>query len=346
MTAQPPPLQPAYLFRGSDRSRVRRGVARLRRRVVEESGSDLNVTVFDARETGPDEIIDAAQTPSFVLGRRLILVTNAQAWKSPQRTRLAAYFEDPMPDTILAVEATKYGKDDVLAKAVARSGQVFTWNVPRKSELDAWVDKRAGAQGLRLTASGRRRLVALLGWPEGSDEGAGEHLEIYERELEKLAAYCGGGEAGEEEVEAVCVATVEARVFALTDAVGRRQRARAFAVLEQVFAGGEDAARVLYPLLRHVRQLGALHELAGAQERLEGGQVAKELGVHPFTAKKLLEQRRTFGPAEVRRALVALAAAETGMKGKAPATLESAGGADQGARLVLELALARMLEEG
>ena len=346
MTAEPPPLKSAYLFRGSDRSRVRRGVARLRRRVTEESGSDLNVTVFEAREVGPDEVIAAAQTPSFVLGRRLILVAGAQAWKSPQRTRLAAYLEDPMPDTILAVEATKYGKDDVLAKAVARSGQVFTWNVPRKSELDAWVDKRAGVQGLRLTSSGRRRLVALLGWPEGSDEGAGEHLEMYERELEKLAVYCGGGEAGEEEVEAVCVATVEARVFALTDAVGRRKQARAFAVLEQIFAGGEDAGRVLYALLRHVRQMDALHELSGGQERLEGGQVAKALGVHPFTAKKLLEQRAAFGRAEVRRALVALAAAETGMRGKAPATLESTGGADHGARLVLELALARMLEEG
>jgi len=346
VTAEPPPLQSAYLFRGSDRSRVRRGVARLRRRVIEESGSDLNVTVFDARETDADEVVTTAQTPSFVLGRRLILVTNAQAWKAPQRTRLAAYLEDPMPDTILAIEATKYGKDDVLAKAVARRGQIFTWNVPRKSELDAWVDKRARVQGLQLTASGRRRLVALLGWPEGSDEGAGEHLELYERELEKLAAYCGGGEAGEEEVEAVCATTVEAHVFALTDAVGRRRRARAFALLEQVFAGGEDAGRVLYALLRHVRNLGALHELADAGERLEGGQVAKAIGVHPFTAKKLLEQRATFGPEQVRAALVALAAAETGMKGRAPATLESAGGADHGARLVLELALARMFEEG
>jgi DNA polymerase-3 subunit delta len=346
VTAEKPPLKLAYLICGSDRPRVRRTVARLRQRVTEESGSDLNVAVFDARETEAAAVIATAETPSFVLGRRLILVTDAQAWKSPQRKLLAAYLDDPMPETILALEATKYSKDDALAKAVARVGEIFAWDVPKKAELDTWVQKRARAQGLRLTAAGRRRLVALVGWPERSDEGAGEHMEVFEREIEKLAAYCGGEEAGEDEVEAVCTATIEARVFALTDAVGRHDRARAFALLEQVFAGGEDAGRVFYTLLRHVRLLGALNDLGGGEDRLDRGQAAKALGVHPYAAQKLLEQRRTFGPREVNRALTALAAAETGMRGKAPATLESEGGADHGARLVLELALARMLEEG
>lgn len=346
MTSEKPPLKPAYLICGSDRPLVRRTVARLRERVTEESGSDLNVAVFDARESEAAAVIAAAETPSFVLGRRLILVTDAQAWKSPQRKLLAKYLDDPMPETVLALEATKYAKDDVLAKAVARVGEIFTRDMPKKAGLDGWVQKRARAHGLRLTATGRRRLVALVGWPERSDEGAGEHMEVFEREIEKLAAYCGGAEAGEEEVEAVCIATVEARVFALTDAVGRHDRARAFALLEQVFAGGEDAGRVLYTLVRHVRLLGTLHELGGGEEQRDRSQVARALGVHPFTAQKLLEQQRTFEPRAVRKALMALAWAETGMRGRAPATLESEGGANHGARLVLELALARMLEEG
>jgi DNA polymerase III subunit delta len=346
VASEPTPLRPAYLIYGSDRSRVRRAVARLRQRVTEESGSDLSVTVFDAAESEAAEVIAAAETPSFVLGLRLILVTNLQSWKSPQRKRLAAYFADPMPETILALEGTKVAKDDALIKAVKAVGEVFSWDVPRKAEIDGWVRQRARARGVHLTDAGRRRMIALLGWPEGNAEGAGAHIEQFEREIEKLAAYCGGGEAGPEEVEAVCSPTVEARVFALTDAVGHRDRARAFALLEQVYASGEDAGRVFYTLLRHVRLLGALHELGGGEERLDRGQVAKALGVHPFTATKLLEQRRTFGPRTARRAIVALAKAQTGMRGKPPATLESEGGADHGARLVLELALARMLEEG
>jgi DNA polymerase III subunit delta len=345
VTSAPPPLQPAYLFTGTDRSWVRRAVARLKSRVAAESGSELNVTVFDAAVRDAAEVIAAAQTPSFAVGRRLILVTGAQAWESAQRKLVAAYLDDPMPDTILALEATKFSTDDVLAKAVARNGRIYTHNVPKKQELDAWVQARARARGLHLTPAGRRRLVALLEWPEGGDASAGEHMELYEREIEKLAAYCGGGEASEDEVEAVCVPTVEARVFALTDAVGQRERARAFALLEQVFAGGEDPSRVFYSLLRHVRLLGALHELGEGGGGLESGQVAKALGVHPFVARKLLRQRESFGPAAVRQAVLALAPAETGLRGRAPASLESRGGADHGARLVLELALARMLEE-
>ena len=42
------PLLPAYLIIGTDRPKVRRAVARLRQRVVDEAGSDLNVVVLDA----------------------------------------------------------------------------------------------------------------------------------------------------------------------------------------------------------------------------------------------------------------------------------------------------------
>jgi DNA polymerase-3 subunit delta len=338
------PLRPVYIIAGGDRPKVRRAVERLRQRVVRESGSDLNVVGFDAGTTPPEEVVAAAETPSFALGRRLVLVHDAHLWKAEQRKAILAYAADPMPDTTLALIADTWSDKDPIAKTLRPRETLLLYDVPKKAELDGWIAGRARAHGLRLSVAARRRLGALVGWPERRDERAGEHMEIIEREIEKLAAFAGDGELGEEDVERVVSPTVEARVFELTDAMGRRDRSRAFALLEQLYAGGEDPNRALYTLLRHVRLLAALHELGG-RGRLDRGQVAKELGVHPFTAQKLLEQRRAFGRAQVRRATIALAEAEAGLRGRGPAALESEGGVDRGAQLVLELALARMLDE-
>ena len=65
--------------------------------------------------------------------------------------------------------------------------------------------------------------------------------------------------------------------------------------------------------------------------------------MHPFTAKKLLEQRRFYDQARIGRALGALADADAAMRGRAIVSLESSGGVDHGGRFALELALSRML---
>ena len=70
---------------------------------------------------------------------------------------------------------------------------------------------------------------------------------------------------------------------------------------------------------------------------------AKQLGVHPWAARKLLAQREHFDRQRIGRAYRALAEAEAGLRGQAPVTLESVGGVKDDERLVVELALVRLL---
>jgi DNA polymerase-3 subunit delta len=327
--SDPTPLRAAYLIYGTDRPKVRRAVSRLRKRVEAESGSDLNITVFDAEVVAPQQVLEAAATPGFALGTRLLLVLNGHRWKVKQRQAMIGYLQDPMPDTCLAIEGETFTKDDALAKALAKAGEVLRFDLPKKYELAKWVAKRARAQGLRMNAAAAKRLLSV----------SGDAPERLEREIEKLAAYCHGGEARVEDVDAVCTPAVEVRIFDLMDAVGLRDRHRAFALLESVYAGGEDPNAVLFSLKRHVRLLDRATQLGVADQST----AAKQLGVHPFTARKLLEQREHYDRRSLNRAYGALAEAEVGMRGRAPVTLESSGGVNHGDRLVLELALGRIL---
>lgn len=331
----PEPLRPAYLICGSDRPKVRRAVARLRTRIVQESGSDLNVTVFDAEVDPPQAVLEAAANPGLTLGTRLLLVVNGHKWRVAQRGAMAAYLSDPAPDTCFALEADKFAKDDSLAKAIAKTGAVLAYDLPRKSELASWVRERARTVDLTMSSAVARSLLEVCG-----DEP--EHIERLEREIEKLAAYCGTHEATLADVQAVCTPAVEAKVFALMDAVGARDRARAFALLETLFASSdarENANSVFYSLKRHVQLLDEASQLGD----VDASEAARQLHVHPFTARKLLDQRRRYDRRTLNRALAALADAEAHLRGRALATLETSAGVNYGDQLAVELALARLL---
>ena len=326
------PLKPAYIICGSDRPKVRRAVTQLRRRVEAESGGDLNVVVFDAETTTPQAVLQAASTPGFgfALGSRLLLVFNAHKWKVKQRQSLVAYLKDPMPDTCLALEGETFAKDDALTKAVAASGEVLRYDLPKRWELGSWVTGRARSLGLGMSPAVAKHLLSL----------SGEAPERLERELEKLATYCRGREATVQDVDDVCVPSSEARIFDLMDAVGARDRRKAFTLLESVYAAGEDANAVLYNLKRHVRLLDQASRLP---ERDDGAGAARALGVHAFRAKKLMEQRQHYDRRRFAAAYCALADAEAQMRGRASATLEHSGGVNHGDRLMMELALGRLL---
>jgi DNA polymerase-3 subunit delta len=334
MTA-PDHLDACYLICGSDRPKVRRAVGRLRARVIAEAGSDLNIVVFDAEAQSADAVVEAASTPGFTLGTRLLLVLGADKWKVKDRKALAAYLDDPMPDTCLAVEGQKFGADDVLRKAMHKHGSVLLYDLPKKYEMAGWVRERARAHGLQLRTPVAKYLLEVC----GEDP---KHVERLEREIEKLALYCRGADASEEDVDAVCTPDDDARIFDLMDAVGHRDRTRSFALLEAIFADGDprdDANGVLFSLKRHL----ALLEAAAQLGQTDQSSAAKTLRVHPFTARKLLEQRTHYDRRRFGKAQRALAVAETGLRGRAPATLETATGVNHSDRLVMELALARLL---
>jgi DNA polymerase-3 subunit delta len=337
--ASPEPLKPAYLIVGSDRPKVRLAAQRLRQRVIRDSGSDLNVLVFevDPARTAEavQEVLDATSAPSLALGLRLILVQRVDRLRAPQRKRLAAYLDDPMPDTCIAFEAEKLGKDDALVKAVGKAGAVLRYDLPKKWEMAGWVVGRAKESKMHMSRRVAEHVLARC----GSDPSRSEQIE---RELEKLAVYCRGEDPTEADVDAVCTPDDDTAIFDLMDALGHRDRGRCFALLEALYASGNsrnDANGVLYSLKRHVEQLDAALQLPHADQST----AARQLGVHPFTAKKLLVQREHFDRRRIGRAYRALAEAEAGLRGRAPVTLESSGGVNDAERLVVELALARML---
>lgn len=333
-------LLPVYLITGSDAPKVQRAVSALKRRVVTESGSDLNLTVLDAAQRDVQEVLLAIDSPGLVLGHRTVVVLNADSWKVHAKDMVIGRLGDLPPETTVAFVGSSFPKNDKLLRAVAAVGKVLAYDTPRRREYPEWLSERAASLGIRLGSRESRRFIQVVG----------EDPWRVDSELAKLAAYVGGTASQRDKVpatlddiEAVCCPSLDAQVWDLTDAVGRHDAPAAFAAFEQLVAisgetrGGRprtgrtsDPVRgILGALKGHLTLLDKVHGLGVT----EADAVAKQLSVHPFRARKLIEQAQTFDRRLVRRALVNLARADADM----------VGGSQLEPVLVLERALAEIL---
>lgn len=314
-------LKPAYLITGSDDTKVEKAVRRLKQRVASDSGTELNVDVFDAAEADAQTVIQAASTPPFGEGVRLVLVNNAGDWHRTEKDAIVSFLADP-PDYCCLALTGAIKKNDPLAKAVAEAGQVLVYDAPRPSSLPRWAQEQAERLHLKLGTAEARRLVAL----------AGTDLRAILSEIGKLAAFKGRGTVEMEDIEALCWVSPEVKVWDLTDALGAKDRAATFRRLEELLAESGSPTSVFHIIATHLRRL---YEVAAASDRGEAPvKAASALGLKPFPAKKIANQSRNFTARGLKQAVTIFAELDADLKGRS----------DLRPDLALERALSKVLD--
>ena len=312
-------LKPAYLLAGTDRPKIDRALERLRRRFEPDA-----VELLSAAEASGEDVVAACNALGlFASGGRLIVVDSAEVWKAADAKAVASYLKAPAPATTLALVAGELKKDAPLAKAVAASGEVLLWDVPKRG-LQRWVGEQFQVHGAKIEPEAARVLVELVG----------EDLYELAAEVDKLATWAGGEGVGVDDVERLVAARGEATNFALTDAWGARDVAGVLRASESMLErSGDPHSRTIPRLLgvlgNHVARIQECQALEAS------GLTAKEAAVrlkrNPYYVGKLYAQARNFSPEELRDVTVRLADLDHALKG--------------GSRLGPELELERALIE-
>ena len=312
-------LKPVYLITGTDETKVEKAMRRLRDRVVRDSGTDLNVDIFDASQETAAAVVQAASTLPFGEGVRLVLVTSVGAWNKADKDQIVNYLAMPSETTCLALVGGGIRKNEMLMKAVADAGQVLSYEAPRPSNLPAWVQDQADERHLKMEPQAVRRLVTITGSNQRAILG----------ELDKLATYLGRGKVGLEDIEELCWVSPEVRIWDLTDSLGARDRQAVFRHLEELLA--DRTRRRSSSIAKHLRNLCVV---VSAREGEDVMGAAAELGLKPFPARKLADQSRNFTAAGLRQAVQLLADLDADLKGRR----------DLRPDLALEMAVARIMD--
>jgi DNA polymerase-3 subunit delta len=301
-----------YLLLGDDEERKSRGVQRLRR--------GRQVEVYDASETGPEPVVSACNSYSLFGGGPFVLVKNLDAWNAAQKAVIVDYLENPSPEADLVLLGEKLGAREKLLAAVKRSGEVHNLEQPTGKALVRWLVGHAERLGLDLPEDVARSLV---------ERCSGDKRRLA-TETEKLALYVSARPATVEDVEDLCPPDVQSNIFAFVDALAAGDRGKSLKLLEDLIETGEPPLRVTYMVRRQFRlvaQARTLFERGVSQK-----EVAKEIKVPPFVARKLEEQARRLDEEDLERALALVLDLERGLKG----------GSDLDDELQVELAVLKL----
>jgi DNA polymerase-3 subunit delta len=299
-----PPLKPAYLIVGDDLPKVEQALKRLRARIIAGSGSDADISEFDARTDGAAAVVGAANTLAFLAGTRLVLVHEAQAWDKAEKEVVAAYLQSPAPDACLTMVAGKLPVKDLLRVAAAKHGDVLEYPAPKDTELPQWlVNEAANRLGIELGVKEARLLV----------QRCGDNQSVLLRELEKLSIYADDRRITAEDIALLGTPAPEQSIFALLDSLALGRGAAAFAAADELLAAGEKPETLFYRIMRNFQQMNRVAAMRTEGMREES--IQAELKMKPYPVRKLTEQAALLGAEGIAQRLAVLAETDAHMKG-------------------------------
>ena len=151
-----------------------------------------------------------------------------------------------------------------LAAAVkARGGEVVERTAPRRGELQAWIRRHAAEMEATIEPRAAAVLAERIGGAVAeSDVERGEQTRIADSELRKLTTYAGDRPIAVEDVEALVADTRPASLFAITNAIDRRDPAAASVAVDRALAEGQPVLRILGALQGRLSDLIVARDLA------------------------------------------------------------------------------------
>jgi DNA polymerase-3 subunit delta len=292
-------VAPAYLLCGPQSFMIEAVVAALRDAVEAGKHGTFASETFHGDEDNGSRIAAAAREIPMLVPRRLLVVREAQglAGRPESVDALVAYLEQPSPTTILALTAAAFDARTRLARKIAEVGVVLRAEKVAPRELAPFVRNHGRALGVELAGDA---VAALL-------DACGDDLTAIHDGVSKLALYVEEGRpATTADVQAVVAPSRQHSVFELVDAIGARDTARAFELVQRLSDQGEAPLKVLGLFGRQIRQL-----IDVKSDRVDSPRLA---GLPPFVRDKIKAQGERFSLRDLVRALEALHRTDLALK--------------------------------
>jgi len=298
-----------YILHGEDEFSRAEQVAAFKEKIGDATVRDFNVTVLDGRKLTLAELRLAADSVPFMADKRLVVVEGLLARLGAGRGGKGSSGDEPsgaareflaqlldyLPQTpestrLVLVEArTLPPSNPILKLAASQPGKtVLAFEIPKNPV--PWIEKRAQLHGSRIDRKAASKLAQLI----GSD------LRRLDSEIQKLITYVNAERPiGEDDVARLVSPSIEANIFDLVDALGRRDGRRAMGELHRLLDLGENPLGLLAMFTRQFRLLIQVKELQ--EKNVPAPEMAKALGQHPFVIDKIGQQARNFSMEQLER---------------------------------------------
>lgn len=294
------------------------------------------VARHDLSELSLAEVLDDARALSLFASERLIWVTNAEAALPRGRSTdgdadadaegrsagsgdaalLAGYLKDPTPGVTVIFEAVRFDFEGEDKRRQERVRKFFA-AIHDVVELHKFSVQDARAE---TGALAKRAGFPLA--PEALDllvEALGADIARIAVEIEKLSLFAGSRVIGVDDIAALVPDARATTIFALVNALGRRDRARALGILDTLTREGEYLPLALAFLSTQFRMALVARE-AGlkSSQQIQGHFTRMGVAMWGSRADQVYQTVSKFSQPQLERAMILIHKADKGLRDARP----------------------------
>ncbi|MCE5342020.1 MAG: DNA polymerase III subunit delta [Eubacteriales bacterium] len=275
-----------YLMEGAEEYIKEQAIVRLRGKLLSQDMEAMNYS--ELNNPAVDELIAAVETIPLLSDMRVVLVKDCDLLTAGEKggeeklEQLLNYLEKRSPSTCLvfSVKGRADGRKK-LYQALKKKNAIVDFSPMGDVEAARWAMRTMRSMGKQMSLTTAQKLVFTVG----------RDASLLRQEMEKLFAYAGEQDMiADEDIDAICVRTLECTVFQMVDAQASGRTHDACRLLNTVLEGGEDRFMVLSMLLRQYRIL--YHARCLLEERAPASALPALLGIPPFAVARTQSQAK------------------------------------------------------
>ena len=280
---------------GADGYRIKENVDAVTDAYRKKHQNGMSHYRFDfSGDAGFDDLANAVKSISFFDEAKLIIVKNlfsARTGFSDKVVKLMDEFKTAADKkTVLVFVENKEQKElekadkNLFAFLSSKPNLVRNIQYLSGTKLHNWVIGEFKKYGHAVSINAADLLIGFV----GNESWA------LANEIEKLVNYKKGGTVTEKDVDALVARKEDPSIFDLTDAIGNKNRAKAFEMTYRLLNSGYDEYYLLNMLAYHFENLLSVSDALSRSPASGSQEVAKTCGLHPFVAKKAVGQAGKF----------------------------------------------------
>jgi DNA polymerase III delta subunit len=309
-------VPPVVVLEGEEKFLKEEEISALRASIEAQFGS-AEFLELDGNSATPALVLDEVRTYPLFGGGKLAILRNAQTLLEEGGELFKNYLGSPSKFSCLVLDLEKLDRRTSFGKAASGAGIVKTCAPVPEREVAAWLIAHAQrVHGKKLRAEDARLIVEFVGCD----------LSLLANEMEKLASVSADSPAIErEKIESIVVRGRARDLFALSNAIERKDAKSALSLLIEIMTQGalqrdlsveHDPARIQEQVINVLRW--SMNRLIRANLLLSRGvaedEVAQKLRISPYFADAFFASLERFPEAECLRCHSEIVSADLSLK--------------------------------
>lgn len=282
-------IAPVYCIYGEESYFIDETIKRIKQGL--NTAEEAEVITFDMGESPVDSVIDEADTFPFFSERKLVIAKNASFLKATEKgkekidhnlKRLEHWLEQPSEFcvTIFTAPYEKLDERKKITKIMKEKSILLHAQTPQENDLGTWIRSEVNRFEKSINDDAVDKLVEMVG----------ANMLQLQIEVEKIALYLGEEkQITVNSVEELVAKTLEHDAFKMLNAYLSNNVAVALQIYHDLLRQKEEPIMLVGLLASNIRTMNNVYYLQ--KKGYHPNQISKQLKVHPYRVKLMLETR-------------------------------------------------------